>query len=832
MRKVMTPQILARSLSAALLLAPAAVLGAAPGVTRHEVPTVPTRIVSTSPPLRWEDAMLSGNGSTGIMVMGWPGEDRIIVNHEKLWTVGNDFRPRTPDLREAWVKAREIALEGRYLDADLHIVEEAKRAGRRLYGPEFTGHRPAYDRTHPGLHLHVSTESSGTPLDYRRETNLDTGEVSVFWHDNLGAWVRRVFVSRPHDVIVLELTAPAGARLNASLRISEAPGKVRGDIGKVEVTHAGDELYFQANYGRRMGTAKPEGYHALGRVIVDGGETRAVENERLEIREAERVLLIMRLEYLDDASQANRAAMRRKLAALPASYDVLLAPHAAVHGEMFRRVTLDLGGTPGSIVPSEALIAAALRGENLPELFEALHAVGRYALICGATGDLAPNLMGLWGNDWTAPWDGRYTFDANLNLAISAAAQGNLPEVMRTYAGFLERNHADWKENARRLYGCDGAVTDLCQGWRHGAVLMPTYPWTGGVGWLASYLYDYAVYTGDREFLRRHAIPMLKDAAEFYADFLPLHPELNGRHVFYPSISPENVPVMVPAGQTTNVVPNATGEIAICREVLTTLVAGCRELGIEDDNIPRWEALRAKLPDYVINADGALAEWAFPGLGDRYNHRHISHLYPVYPGREISPRHTPELFEAARTAMAKRLEAGLGNKSAHGQMHAAFIAARLRDPGLLQNLLSSFGGTRYLNTSLITCHNPGPLIYNLDATFSLPGLMMEMLVQSEPGELELLPALPREMFQRGTIRGCLARGGITVEELHWNHILGRVNVTLRSKEAQEVTLRFGPQLRFVNAVDPAEREAVTRAEPGMWTIRLPAGKSVRLACRY
>jgi hypothetical protein len=581
-----------------------------------------------------------------------------------------------------------------------------------------------------------------------------------------------------------------------------------------------------------MGRPQPEGYHALGRVIVDGGATRAIENERLDIKEAERVLVIMRLEYFDDATRADRAGLRRKLSGLPASYESLLTPHAAAHGEMFRRVTLDLGGTPGTTVPCEKLIAAALEGRSLPELFEALHAVGRYALICGATGELAPSLMGLWGYEWTAPWDGRYTFDAHLNLAISAASQGNLPEVMHTYAGFLERNHDDWKKNARLLYGCDGAVTDLCQGWRHGAVLMPSYPWTGGLGWLASYLYDHALYTGDREFLRQHAIPMLKDAAEFYADFLPLYPELDGRHVFYPSISPENVPVMAPSDQSTNVVPNATCEIGICSGVLTTLIAGCRELGIEEDNIPRWEKLLAKLPDYVINKDGALAEWAYPGLGDRYNHRHISHLYPVYPGLEISQRRSPELFKAARIAMAKRLEAGLGNQSAHGQMHAALIAARLRDPELLERLLTSFAGTRYLNSSLITCHNPGPFIYNLDATFSLPSLLMEMLVQSEPGELELLPALPRGLLVRGTIRGCLARGGITVEELHWNDLLGHVNVTLRSKTAQEVILRFGPQLRFVNAADPEDRDVVGADEPGQWTLHLPAGRSVRLACRY
>ncbi|MCH7227041.1 glycosyl hydrolase family 95 catalytic domain-containing protein [Haloferula sp. A504] len=797
-----------------------------------EAPTLTTKVAATTPPLRWEDAMLSGNGTTGIMVLGLPVQERIIVNHEKLWTVGNDYRPETPDLGEAWKEAREIALEGRYLDADLLVAEEAVRKNQAMYGDQFTGRRPAYDRTHPAFHLEIITENNGTPLEYRRETNLETGEISVTWQDNKGAWFRRAFVSRTDDVIVIELLAPAGEEFDASIRLVEAPGKLDGDIAGIDIDHTGSEVYYHATYGRRMGKPQPEGYHALARVLTFGGSASGVADQRLDVKTAERVLIIMRLEYLDDAGKADRAALRKQLASLPASYDELLAPHAAAHGEMFRRVTLDLGGPTTSTVSSEQLIAAGLRGESLPELFEALHAVGRYALTCGATGELAPSLMGLWGNEWTPPWDGRYTFDANLNLAMAGVAQGNLPEVMHTYASFLQRYRQDWRDNARRLYGAEGAVTDLCQGWRHGAVLMPAFAWTGGVGWLASYLYDYAVYTGDEKFLREHAIPMLKDAAEFYASFLPMHPELNDRHVFYPSISPENVPVMEPVEQTTNVVPNATSEIAICREVLTTLIAACRKLDIESENIKRWEALLARLPDYGINSDGAIAEWSYPGLGDRYHHRHLSHLYPVYPGREVSPQRKPELFEAARIAMQKRIEAGLGNKSAHGQMHAALVAARLRDAELVKQILNYFARNRYLNSSLMTGHNPGPKIYNLDATFSLPGLLMEMLVQSDPGEIELLAALPQDVFPKGRIRGCLARGGITVEELNWNTLMGWVKVTLHSEEAQEISLRFGHHLRFVDAVDPARKDAVTTVGRGLWKIDLPAGESLELYCRY
>lgn len=814
---------------AALLSTGVSPTAAARGLAGNEQNmTIPTRVISRTPPLRWEDAMISGNGSTGIMVLGLPLDDRVIINHEKLWVVAGDFDPQAPDLRNAWKQAKTMAQAGRYLDADMHVVNAARDAYRKLYDDKTKGRRPWYDRTHPGLHLHVGIEGSGFTKDYRRETNLETGEVSVHWTDNRGDWTRRIFVSRAHNVIVMEIKPPTGSKLNATLRLAEAPGKRDGDIGAVNTQHTRAEMYYHATYGRTMGKPKAEGYHALARVVTNGGSTAGVADERVEIRDADSALVIMRFEYLDVAADGDRRALQRALAQLPDDYDKLLTPHARIHGEMFHRVTLDLGGKPENVPSSEHLLAKAAEGESLAEFFELMHAAGRYAMICCGSGELPPTLMGIWGNEWSAPWDGRYTFDANLNLAIAPASQGNLPEALRTYTSFLERYFDDWRVNAKKLYGCRGVVTDLCQGWRHGVVLMSTYAWTGGAGWLASYLYDHYLFTQDREFLRKHVVPLLKNVAAFYEDFLRSYPENNGRVTFYPSISPENTPIMEPAEQTTNVVPNATGEIAICREALGNLVKACRELDIEADNILRWEALLAKLPDYVINKDGALAEWAYPGLGDRYNHRHSSHLYPIYPSLEISPDRTPKLFDAARVAMEKRLEAGLGNSSAHGMMHVSLIAARLKNPRLMWRMLSDFAGMSFVNTSFITCHNTGPHIYNLDATFSMPAALMEMLVFSKPGLLQLLPALPYDKFPRGTVCGVLARGGIIVEQLHWNKRLGRVQATLRSKKAQQIKLRFGVHLRFVNA----ENGRVRKDDDGDWLVDLPADQSLRIECRH
>ncbi|MGB2824317.1 MAG: glycoside hydrolase N-terminal domain-containing protein, partial [Phycisphaerae bacterium] len=675
-----------------------------------------TSVISSSPAERWEDALISGNGATGVMVMGGPLDETIVVNHEKLWVVMVDVRRDVADMREAMAEARQLAREHRFQEAADLIMARFTEANRRTYDPRHLvkGRRLPPDRVHPGLHLRLLIPQEGRPENYRREMVLDTGEVIVRWDDGRGSWRREVFVSRPHDAIILRLRKPEKAKLDCLLWLAEAPGRLPGDFASVAVEHRDDEMCFRGVYGRKAGKAEAEGYHALARIVCRGGRSENVAGQGIRITGADEVLLAMRVEYLEVAGRADVAALRDALADLPRDYDQLLEAHAAVHGEMFRRVRLDLGGDHGRGKTSEEIIERADRAGPTAELLELLHAVGRYALI-SSSGELPPTLMGIWGNTWTPAWDGRFTFDSNLNLAIAAGSQGDLPEAMESYFGFIERIAGDWGRNARRLYGCRGGVSELTQGYRDGLTMWGSYPWTGGAGWLGSYFYDHWLYTHDAAFLRDRVVPLLRQVALFYEDFLEGTEGDDGRYVFYPSISPENVPSSLPAGGRTDIVPNATSEIAICRQVLTSLIAACRELGIEQDSIPRWEAMLAKLPEYRVNGDGAIAEWSCPGIEDNYNHRHNSHLYGVYPALEIDPVRAPELFRAARVAIRKRMEAGRGDCSAHGLMHMAFFATRLKDPELLWKTLDEFARSRFLNRSLIGSHNPNLRIYNLDA---------------------------------------------------------------------------------------------------------------------
>ena len=752
----------------------------------------PKRVKSAQPATRWQDALISGNGSTGIMVMGEPFCEKIVLNHEKLWVIAVDAKRDVADMREAYMQARRLAADLRFDDAEKLIRKHFNEQNSRSYGSEqLVNGRLPVDRVHPGLHLLLSIPKVAGVTNYSREMILDTGECVVAWEDSRGVWERRAFVSRPDDAIIIRLRCTGSSGIDCDVRLAEAEGKLSGDIAGLEIEHRNEEASFVSTYARLAGEREPAGYHALMRVVCEGGSSEASGGDGMAIRGAHEVLLIIRLEYLKCVSTRDPEALRDALGLLEADYESLLRRHAAVHGEMFRRVRLRLGHESETEITSEEILKRTQETGPDAGLLEMLHAVGRYTLIC-SSGHLPPTLMGIWGDDWNAPWDGRYTFDSNLNLAVSAGSQGDLPEAMEGYFQFIEHIARDWDRNAQRLYGCRGYVSELTQGYRDGLTMFGFYPWTGGAGWLCNYFYDHYLYTGNIVFLKNRVIPLLKQVAQFYEDFLEGSEDEGGKYVFYPSISPENTPSRVPRGEPSDIVPNATSEIAICRQVLNNLIDGCRELKIEEKSLSRWEEMLEKLPAYCINADGAISEWSYPGIADNYNHRHNSHLYGVYPALEIDPIQSDFLADAAAVAIKKRLEAGRGHKSAHGLMHLSLFAARLWDSALLWTMFTEFARSGYLFTSMITSHNPGQDIYNLDATLSIPAVLMEMLVQSKPGFLYLLPALPAEKLPVGTIEGVLARGQIRVISLSWNMEVGMLSVSLLSGTTQSIVLR-GPR---------------------------------------
>lgn len=770
-------------------------------------------LTSEAPASNWQNALIAGNGRQGVMVHGKPLEETIVLNHEKLWVPAQPVKPDVPNMVEAIGRARSLARAGKFGPAASIVFNEFGNGNAKMFPKEALirpGPRFGLNYVHPGAYLKISIPKQGNPNEYRRTLTLDSGEISVAWNDDRGRWQRDVFVSRPHNVIVARLRKPDRGVIDARISLKERPGWDEKDIEAPHIEHHDDQIYLCTAYNHLHGLPEAEGYQILSRIVARGGTTTA-EDDAVSINGADEVLVLTRVEFLPIASAAEREALAQTLSTIPDDYEQILAAHSKVHGEMFNRVRYDLGGSHGAGRSTEQIIADAEANGPTPEFLELIFAVGRYCLI-SSSGELPPTLMGIWGDTWKPMWWGHYTNDSNLNLAVSNGSVGNLPEAMESYFNWIETLYPDWERNAQQLYGVNGYMGAIAHGWRHGLAIAGWNGWTGASGWLGAYFWQHYLFTGDREFLAERVVPLLENVVLFYEGFLRGTEREDGKFFIYPSVSPENQSPNTPGA------PNATSEIAIIRGSFSALIEAYTELGIKQERIPELQAFLKKVPDYRINEDGAIAEWSFPGVKDNYDHRHNSHLHAVYPGIDINPS-TPRLYEAAKVAIQKRLEAGQGNKSAHGFMELGFYGSRLQDPQIVWNMLDDYTRSKFIYSSFISSHNPNHRIYNLDSILALPAILTEMCIVSRPGQLDLLPGVPRDKLPHGSISGILARKGIVIEKLSWDFSKNQVQLSLLSKFDQTVNLTS----RLV--VQSVTSDSLARGENGEWKLSLLANES-------
>jgi alpha-L-fucosidase 2 len=792
---------------------------------------------STSPAAAWEDAFVAGNGRHGALCHGTPGDERVVVTHHRLLVPGDSARRPPPAMAGRLPRIRELLLAGKSAEALELSCGDWPEWLPQTFHPAFAVRVRA--RRPPG---------AGPVTGYRRAADFTTGLLTSSWHGWAGHWQASCFVSRARDVVVQRFCAPPAADLLVSHEVTlpgAPPGLVVRHLDPVPCAD-GAVLTVTVEYPGGAG-----GYTGVTRVCAPGGAW-LWEGGELRARGAPELVLLTRVAR----QPATRAAggLARHLAALPASHQVLLAEHTRLHRPAFTGVRLDLGASPRQrSLPVEELIRqqAAEPGRPLPALLEKLFDSGRYLLL-SASGELPPRLTGLWQGDWRAAWAGAIVTNANLGLQLAGAVTTGVPAAVHALARMVCDQLEDWRLNAARLYGARGVLAPTATDGSNGFAghFSPGYPhhlWTGGADWLLVTLLDHAAATGDDIFLRDRVLPALTELALFYEDFLAGPDGAAGQDaagqapggpggpavVFAPSYSPENHP----AGWTGAAV-NATMDIAAARHALTAAATACARLGVQTgpgEGVARWRALLGRLPDYQLNDDGALAEWAWPPdgppVGDTYDHRHVSHLYPVWPLREIGPDTTPRLAAAALRALELR---GAENGSAHGLLHRALAAARLRDGTLAGQLLTALTGGGYFFGSLVSGHYPGPTVYNCDAACCLPGLLAELLVGSappdagRPGLVELLPAVP-DWLPQGTVTGIRTLAGVTTC-LAWDLRAGQATATLRSRSSQQVWLACHRAASCEAVIPGAAPVQVAAAAPGTWRIALPAttGVQVRL----
>lgn len=759
----------------------------------------------------WTDGLLSGNGETGIIVHGPPAQEKVVLNHHRFVLPNGTRDQQPPDTAALLERVRDLALAGNHSAAQSAFVP----SGWTLKWTQ------SY---HPSHQLVIDAPAHTSYENYRRTTDFRTGQTTTSWSDGSGVWRRRAFVSRAHGVAIHELTAPKGASLELTLSADPA---LQGAPDTVSFTTAAEVADGEGLLTLR-GVYPADGLGAYGfegvtRVVTEGGTVTA-DGERLTVTGAARVLLLSRLGRHDTEDGWADRPVHRELALLRAGYGTLLAPHVRLHRELYDRSSLDLGvdAADRALTTSELVARQnASPGTVDLALLERLYAAGRYHLV-SSCGVLPPRLTGIWSGAWRAAWADDFTTDANVNLQIAGAVLTGLREPFRGYADLILGQLDDWRVNARKLYGARGFLapsrTDGENGFMfHFQAAWPGHAWTGGADWLLYPLVEYVQITGDEDLLRERLGPALLELALFYEDFLT-RTDTDGNVVFVPSFSMENVPANT--GRYLSV--NATGDVAAGRHALQAAVRAAGRLGVEQgtgEGVERWTALLAKIPPYRVTDDGLIAEWSWPGLAERHNHRHITHLYGAWPLHEINPEETPGLVEAARaTLVARRADTSY---AAHGSLHRALVSARVKDGAKVEENLLRILGKNMVFRSLMTSHNPALDIYNADAAHALPAVLAEVLTYSRPGITELLPALP-DAWERGTVRGVHGRDGVTVEELSWDLPNGTVTARLRSARARTTTLISRRGIATLRSEASATPSALG---PHARELRLPARRS-------
>ncbi len=729
------------------------------------------------PAKEWEEALPVGNGRLGAMVFGGVSEERLQLNEGNIWSGNRNDYDRV-GAYQFFPEIRKLLFEGKSQEAQALVKKEV--LGERPLG----SYQPLGD-------LILKFENSGNSTEYRRDLNLDTAVARVSYRSGDAVYTREVFSSTPDQIIVVQLTCNQPGRLSFSAQLTRE--------ADAETTSQGSGLVMRGQADRGQPSAGTR-FIARLETVAEGG-TVTSKGGVLRVEKANAVTLLLNAAS-DYRSEDFEAQCEKWLAAASnRSYAELREANTKEHQRLFRRVTLNLGEAPG--IPTDERLKLFQKNPTDQALVALYFQYGRYLLISSSRpGNLPTTLQGLWNEHLAPPWFCGWHFDVNAQMIYWMAETANLSECHEPFFDLIDALRVNGRNTAKDVYGCSGFVfAHRSTAWLFSSPVNGLTIWPTGAGWSCRHLWENYLFTQDQDYLRNKSYPIMKEAAEFFLTWLTPNP-VTGKLVSGPSISPENSYIIDGKSAELDMGPAMDQQIAT--ELFDNCLAAAAVLGIDDEFTSKVKKARSELADGLqIGSDGRLLEWSTERPEWEPGHRHLSHLYAAYPGGTISPRTTPDLAVAAE----KSLNARLRNSGKSGDNGAAESGNTGWSLAWIANLWARLGNGekawQTINTMIASLTYPNLMdkcpwqtpgsfphlmekcrwqkkdfVFQIDGNLSMPAAIIEMLLQSHAGEIELLPALPHA-WQKGSVTGLRARGDYTID------------ITWESGRLAESTVRAG-----------------------------------------